>query len=107
MARSTPARHGHRNHNLPLQATVLVGRDQDTASLRQLLLVPDGRLLTLTGVGGCGKTRLALSVAASVIGSFRDGVWLVALAPLVDPLLVPEAIASVLGVRERSDGPAD
>src|SRR5215472_12092268 len=78
MARSAAARHGH--HNLPLQATALVGRDEDIASLRQLLLVSDRRLLTLTGVGGCGKTRLALAAAASVVGSFRDGVWLVALA---------------------------
>jgi predicted ATPase/DNA-binding CsgD family transcriptional regulator len=92
-------------HNLPLQSTPLVGRDQAISSLRQLLLAPEVRMLTLTGVGGCGKTRLALGLAASVVGAFSDGVWLVALAPLVDPLLVPEAIASVLGVRARSDRP--
>jgi predicted ATPase len=71
--------------------------------LRELVLRGEGRLVTLTGVGGCGKTRLALGVAAAVVGSFSDGAWLVPLAPLADPLLVPQAVASVLGVRERSD----
>ena len=101
MARSAPALHNH--HNLPTHATVLVGRDREVADLRRLLLSDDGRLVTLTGVGGCGKTRLALGVASSVIGSFKDGVWLVELAALADPQLVPQATASVLGVRERSD----
>jgi predicted ATPase len=101
MAREAPALPGH--HNLPTHATALVGRDREVADLRQLLLSDDGRLVTLTGVGGCGKTRLALGVASSLIGSFKDGVWLVELAALADPLLVPQAVASVLGVRERSD----
>src|SRR5438270_6236773 len=74
MARSAPALHGH--HNLPTHATALVGRDREIADLRQLLLSDDGRLVTLTGVGGCGKTRLALGVASSLIGSFTAGVWL-------------------------------
>src|SRR5712691_4448662 len=69
MARSAPALHGH--HNLPTRATALVGRDREVADLRQLL-IDDGRLVTLTGVGGCGKTRLALGVASSLIGSFND-----------------------------------
>ena len=90
-------------HNLPTHATALVGRDREVADLRQLLLSDDGRLVTLTGVGGCGKTRLALGVASSLIGSFKDGIWLVELAALADPPLVPQAVASVLGVRERSD----
>src|SRR5713101_5708002 len=68
-----------------------------------LVLSDDGRLVTLTGVGGCGKTRLALGVASSLIGSFKDGVWLVELGALADPQLVPQAVASVFGVRERSD----
>src|SRR5713101_3584302 len=68
-----------------------------------LVLSDDGRLVTLTGVGGCGKTRLALGVASSLIGSFKDGVWLVELAALADPLLVPHAVALVLGVHERAD----
>src|SRR5215218_9683469 len=86
MARSAAARHAQ--HNLPVQATTLLGRDQDASSLRQLLFEGEGRLVTLTGVGGCGKTRLAIGVAFSVIGLFKDGVWLVALAPFADPLLV-------------------
>src|SRR5258708_26849396 len=101
MARSATALHGH--HNLPSHATALVGRDRDVAELRQLLLSDDGRLVTLTGVGGCGKTRLALGVASSLIGSFQDSVWLVELAALADPLLILQAVASVVGVRERSD----
>src|SRR6266513_6234895 len=75
MARSGPALHGH--HNLPMYATALVGRHREVADLRQLLLSDDGRLVTLTGVGGCGKTRLALAVASSLLGAFKDGVWLV------------------------------
>jgi predicted ATPase len=101
MARSAPALQGHQN--LHTHATALVGRDREVADLHQLLLSDDGRLVTLTGVGGCGKTRLALGVACSLIGSFKDGVWLVELASLSDPLLVPQAVASVLGVGERSD----
>jgi predicted ATPase/DNA-binding CsgD family transcriptional regulator len=101
MSRSAPILHGH--HNLPTHATALVGRDREVADLRQLLLGDDGRLVTLTGVGGCGKTRLGVGVACSLIGSFKDGVWLVELAALADPALLPQAVASVLGVRERSD----
>ena len=101
MAHLAPARHGH--HNLPLQVTPLVGRDQDVASLCPLMLEHEGRLVTLTGVGGCGKTRLAVGVGSTLVGSFRDGVWLVSLSPLADPLLVPQVVASVLGVRERLD----
>jgi non-specific serine/threonine protein kinase len=88
---------------LPAQATALIGRGQDIAGLCQVVLADEGRLVTLTGVGGCGKTRLALGVASALTGSFRDGVWLVALAPVADPLLVPQTVASVLGVRESSD----
>jgi len=101
MARSITAPHG--NHNLPTHPTPLVGRDREIASLRKLVLSGHGRLVTLTGVGGCGKTRLALVVAFSLVESFKDGVWLVELASLADPELVVQAVASVLGVRERSD----
>ena len=101
MAPRAAARHGR--HNLPAQATALIGRDQEVASLRELVLRGGGRLTTLTGVGGCGKTRLAMGVGSSLVGSFPDGVWMVALASLADPLLVPQAVATVFGVRERSD----
>jgi hypothetical protein len=87
----------------PRKPGALSGRDREVVDLRQLVLSDHGRLVTLTGVGGCGKTRLALAVASSLIGSFKDGVWLVELAALADPLLVPQAVASIFGVRERSD----
>src|SRR5262249_24134982 len=90
-----------RHHNLPLDSTQLVGRDEDIAKLCNLVLEDHGRLATLTGVAGCGKTRLALRVASSMVGSFKDGVWWVSLAPLVDPQLVSHTVASVVGVRDR------
>jgi predicted ATPase len=61
------------------------------------------RLLTLTGIGGCGKTRLALEVARGLTSSYPDGVWLVELAPLGDPLLVPRRVAAVLDVNDIAD----
>src|SRR5215204_1664063 len=61
------------------------------------------RLLTLTGTGGSGKTRLALEVARSLVGAYPDGVWLVELAPLSEGELVPQAVARALGVKERLD----
>ncbi len=101
MIRSVAGRHAR--HNLPAQVTALLGRDQDVARVCGLVRSDAGRVVTLTGVGGCGKTRLALGVASGLLGSFKDGVWLVGLAPLHDPLLIPQAIASVLGVREQPD----
>jgi predicted ATPase len=95
---SAASEHG----NLPVLGQALVGRDSAVASVCQLVLQPRGRVVTLTGVGGCGKTRLALAVGARLVGSFQDGVWLVTLAPLADPNLVPSAVASALGVHERS-----
>jgi predicted ATPase/DNA-binding CsgD family transcriptional regulator len=82
-----------------LELSSFVGREKELAEVRWLL--QDTRLLTLTGSGGCGKTRLALAVAREVVGSFEDGVWLVDLAPLADPSLVPQALASTLGAREQ------
>src|SRR3954452_20523600 len=86
-------------HNLPLQLTSFVGREQALTALRQLLATT--RLLTLTGAPGVGKTRLALQLAGAVREAYADGAWLVELAPLADPALVPQAVASVLGVREH------
>ena len=86
-------------NNLPLQLTSFVGRGREVADL-ETLLAGEARLLTLTGPGGCGKTRLALSAAARLAGGFEDGVWWVELAPLSDPALVPQAVASAIGVRE-------
>jgi len=89
------------HHNLPARRLHLIGREQDVVAARQALLGTGGRLLTLTGTGGCGKTRLALEVAADLLQSFPDGVWLVELAPLADNGLVPQAVVSALGAREQ------
>src|SRR5919199_4295928 len=70
-------------HNLPLELTSFVGREREIAEVKRLLA--DNRLLTLTGPGGCGKTRLALAVADEVLEGYEDGAWLVELAPLSEP----------------------
>jgi predicted ATPase/DNA-binding CsgD family transcriptional regulator len=81
-----------------MEISSFVGREKEMAEVRRLL--EDNRLLTLTGSGGCGKTRLALA-AGELVQGFGDGVWLVELAPLADPSLVSQAVASTLGVREQ------
>jgi len=85
--------------NLPAELTSFVGRGREVEDL-ETLLEGEARLVTLTGPGGCGKTRLALSAASRLAGGFEDGVWWVELAPLSDPALVPQAVASAIGVRE-------
>ncbi|MFF7751769.1 BTAD domain-containing putative transcriptional regulator [Streptomyces sp. NPDC007971] len=96
-------RPGARRHNLPAPATALIGREREMAEVDRLL--GRSRLLTLTGAGGCGKTRLAFAVAARRRDDFRDGAWFVDLAGLAEPHLVPEAVAAVLGVQlPRSGG---
>jgi predicted ATPase/class 3 adenylate cyclase len=85
-------------HNLPLQLTSFVGRTAEIAEVGRLL--GGTRLLTLTGTGGCGKTRLALRVAEELVEGYPDGVWLIELAPLADSSLIPQAVASVVGVHE-------
>jgi predicted ATPase len=82
--------------NLPLQPTSLIGRDQELVELAGALTRT--RLLTLTGVGGVGKTRLALAVAERISGSYVDDTWLVELAPLVDTALVVQTVAKVVAV---------
>jgi predicted ATPase/DNA-binding SARP family transcriptional activator len=94
----------HPPHNLPAQTTPLVGREAELARLGDLLQQPAHRLITLTGPGGIGKTRLALQ-AADVLDDFDDGVCFVALAPVADPALVIPAIAQALGVQESTGQP--
>jgi non-specific serine/threonine protein kinase len=98
------SRTGHRS-NLPAPPTPLIGRERDLAALPDLVRQDTGRLVTLTGVGGAGKTRLALQVAADLAESFPDGVYLVELAPLSDAALVPQALALAVGVQETPDTP--
>lgn len=94
-------------HNLPIQLTSFIGREKEIIEIKRLLSASEGsiRLLTLTGHGGCGKTRLALQVASGLFDNFRDGVWLIELAPLADPALVPQTVAAVLGVEEKPGRP--
>ena len=88
-------------NNLPRQRTRFIGRDRELAECARLL--GETRVLTLTGIGGSGKTRLALRLAESMLPSFPDGVWFVDLAPLVDPERVTTTVADVLGAKETAD----
>src|SRR5581483_10883580 len=88
-------------NNLPAQLTTFVGREREMAEVKRLLNAT--HLLTLTGAGGTGKTRLSLQVAADVLEQFPDGVWLVEFATIDDPALVPELVAAALNVRQEPD----
>jgi predicted ATPase/DNA-binding winged helix-turn-helix (wHTH) protein len=92
-----------RIHNLPAQLSSFVGREREIAELKELLGTT--RLVTLTSMGGTGKTRLSLQVAADLTDDYPDGVWFVELAPLADERLVPQAVAAVLGVKEQAGRP--
>jgi non-specific serine/threonine protein kinase len=95
---ATPAPPDTRRHNLPAELTSFVGRRQELVELPRV--VRSSRLLSLTGAGGVGKTRLALRLARDLVNEFRDGVWLIDLAPLSLPDLVAQTIATALGIRE-------
>ncbi len=90
-------------NNLPQQLASFIGRDKEIEQLRTLM--SRSRLVTLTGSGGCGKTRLALQVAAEALEQFPDGIWLAEFAALPDPALVPQTVADVLGVEEEPGRP--
>jgi predicted ATPase/class 3 adenylate cyclase len=90
-------------NNLPQQVTSFIGRERELTDIKELL--EGTRLLTLLGMGGLGKTRLSLQVAADVLEKYPDGVWFVDLAPIKDPSLVPNAVAQVLGVHEERGKP--
>ena len=90
-------------HNLPAQLTTFIGRRREVAIVRALLQRPEVRLVTLTGTGGVGKTRLGLQVAIEVLDEFVEGVYFVSLAPISDPDLVVPTIAEILEIREVGD----
>ncbi len=91
------------SHNLPVQLTSFIGREREIEDVKSLLART--RLLTLTGTGGAGKTRLAIQAAADLIEQFQHGVWLVELAPLTDPAVVTQTVASTFAVREAAGRP--
>jgi predicted ATPase/DNA-binding SARP family transcriptional activator/DNA-binding CsgD family transcriptional regulator len=92
---------GAGSHNLPASRSSFVGRERELVEVKRELGMT--RLLTLTGAGGSGKTRLALEVARDLVGAYPDGVWLVELAPLSEGTLVAQAVATVLGVQEQPE----
>src|SRR5215213_3791689 len=96
---------GSRPNNLPRQPTAFVGREAEVRQVVDLLRREEVELLTLTGPGGTGKTRLALQAAAELLEDFADGVFFVPLAPLTASDLVPSAIASALGLRDEGERP--
>jgi predicted ATPase/class 3 adenylate cyclase len=89
-------------NNLPQQLTSFIGRERELVDVREQL--GSTRLLTLLGIGGLGKSRLSLQVAGEVLDDYPDGVWFVELAPVADPRLVPQVLASLMGVREEAGG---
>ncbi|MBI1741438.1 tetratricopeptide repeat protein [Candidatus Acetothermia bacterium] len=98
-------------NNLPRPLSSFIGREQEIVEIKTLLAGVGAqhaaplRLVTLTGIGGCGKTRLALRVASELLKEFPDGVWWVELAALANSVLVPQAVASAVGVREQPNRP--
>jgi class 3 adenylate cyclase len=93
----------NRPNNLPRQLTSFIGREREMSEVKRLLSTTF--LLTLTGAGGSGKTRLALQVAADLLDDYKDGAWFVDLGPLTDSTLVPQAVSSALAVREEAGRP--
>ncbi len=97
---SEPAQKQEHPHNLPMQLTSFIGREKEIARVKNQLNAH--RLVTLTGAGGTGKSRLSLQIASELLEKFTDGVWLVELAALSDPKRVPLAVARALGLRETT-----
>lgn len=89
--------------NLPIPLTSFIGRTREMARVKDRLA--QARLVTLTGSGGCGKTRLVIQVASDLVDSFNDGVWWVDFAPLMDEALIPQTVAKVIGVHEAQNKP--
>src|ERR1700733_12950810 len=99
---ASPAEDGGWPSGLPLPLTPFVGRERELAQVTRLLTA--GRLVTLTGAGGVGKTRLALEVAAALAAGFGDGADFIDLSSVLDPALVPGAVARALGMEDRAPG---
>ena len=91
--------------NLPVQRTGFVGRQKDVAAAQELLLRPEVRLVTVTGPGGIGKTRLAVEVGSSLVEHFPGGIYFVPLSPVSDPDLIVPVIVQTLGIREAGGKP--
>ncbi len=101
MASTSPFAHPNKPGPLPLLLSSFIGREREIVEVKQALV--SHRLLTLTGTGGCGKTRLSLEVAVALVEAFEDHVWLIGLAALSEPSLVPQSVASTLGLREQPE----
>jgi predicted ATPase len=93
-----------RLNNLSVQLISLIGREQEVTEVSTLLQRPDVRLVTLTGMGGIGKTRLGLQVATELLDTFVNGTYFVSLAPVSDPVMVIDTIAHVLGLEHQHIG---
>jgi len=91
------------HHNLPVQLTSFIGREREIAEVKQML--SNTRLLTLTGTGGTGKTRLSIQIANEVLDQYPAGVWMVELASILDPLLIPRTTAIAIGLRDEPQRP--
>ena len=100
---AAPQRDAEGLGNLPRPQTGFIGRESEIVEGRRCLAT--GRLLTLTGSGGCGKTRLAIELADATRAEYPDGVWMVELAPVSDPTLVPQTVAAGLAIREQPGRP--
>jgi len=92
-----------KKHNLPISTTRFIGREKEMKEVRDLF--QKSRLVTLTGAGGCGKTRLAREIAYILIEEYKDGVWFVNLSPITDPHFVAKSITEVLNIKEEPDKP--
>jgi predicted ATPase/class 3 adenylate cyclase len=88
------------NHNLPAQLTSFIGREKEIDEIARLIAA--NRIVTLTGSGGAGKTRLSLQVSAECLNQFSGGIWFAELAPIIDPALVPQTLLSIFNLREDS-----